>query len=607
MTTPFIVLLVFAPVVAFAVMSYAESKKARTPINFLQFGTDYRSPSFFATLLASNSSLSGALFLIAFYGLLYGVSTFVWIFIFWFSTQLMSFYTVSWVESVSPGFIERRGTLHEFLGLVFGNDQDVRRIAAGISMFCYVGLLASEFVIGYGIISALISANTHIYGNLALEPAVTTLAVFGVVGGYCTLSGFRGVVRTDELQLLLILVMMLTVAIYIQSTVLLVALSVLTALAVISWIIYSVKAKRTQAFPAPQPIKDHPHELTFRDVVKDLPRRWIALTTFLVIVAIWWFTTSELGASFSFADVVNPTPDPPLKFFLFFVVANILFWLVWWPAAMDQWHRCAATKDFHVPQHWLLGTIGIVPVAYLGLLSLTFLLLGSEVASANPNAADPLAAFLDILRGNNDGAPAPSRWLFVSMCTGLVAAMVSTADSYLVVATQTWICDWREARNNGRTLSEIETDASDPAILLRMRVAVVLIFVTAAVLAIPLLMFFSDPFAAIYFFFSGMLVLAGVIFVAFATKRSGRREQLAPKVRGAMYGGMIYVLVTNVPIIIMLELTLRGLVNGSAWYLQAGNWYYAVYSNPVIAMFVTMFLCFFGVSVRKRSNVENAV
>lgn len=329
MSDSLLLILVFAPVALFCIVSYAQAKKARTPITFLQFGTGYRSPSFFATLLASNSSLSGALFLIAFYGLLYGPPTFLWVFIFWFSTQLMSFYTVKWVDSIDATFITRRGTLHEFLGRLFGNDQHVRIAAARISMFCYVGLLACEIVIGYGIVSAFVPSATHIVGRLALEPALVTISVIALVAGYCAISGFRAVVWTDDVQLILIATMMLVVAWYLESAVLLTALGILVAAGVISWVYYYTRNIPREASPvgvAGSPAEGVP-ELRAVDVFRDLPRRWLALLAFGIVIVVWLLASHELGYPITARQVINPTADPWQKFVPFFVIANILFWL----------------------------------------------------------------------------------------------------------------------------------------------------------------------------------------------------------------------------------------------------------------------------------------
>lgn len=602
MSDSLLLILVFAPVALFCIVSYAQAKKARTPITFLQFGTGYRSPSFFATLLASNSSLSGALFLIAFYGLLYGPPTFLWVFIFWFSTQLMSFYTVKWVDSIDATFITRRGTLHEFLGRLFGNDQHVRIAAARISMFCYVGLLACEIGIGYGIVSAFVPSATHLVGRLALEPALVTISVLALVAGYCAVSGFRAVVWTDDVQLILIAAMMLAVAWYLESAVLLTALGVIVAGGVISWVYYTQKMPREASTTAAAATRaeDVP-ELRAVDVLRDLPRRWLAFLAFGIGIAVWLLASQELGYPITLRRVINPIADPWQKFVPFFVIANILFWLVWWPAAMDQWHRCAATTDSRITQHWLLGTLGVVPVLYLGLLSLTFLFVGAEVAKHSPDSADPLGTFLSTLTGSGVSVS-----LFILMAIGLLAAMVSTVDSYLVVATQTWVSDIHEAKKTGGSLLSKENDTEHGPHMPRLRVAVILIFLASGVIAVPLLAFLTDVFAPIYCAFSGMLVLAGILGVGFFVKKRSRRQRMNTAVRRGMFIGMLYVVISNIPIILMLELTLREIVTGQAWYCNAGNWYYAVYINPVLAMLITVATVLAVESVLRKREVTDA-
>lgn len=595
-------ILVFVPIIIFCYMSYRQFKKARTPISFLQFGKGYQSSSFFATLLASNSSLSGALFLIAFYGMLYGPSIFLWVFIFWFSTQIMSNYTIKWVDSLYPQFIERRGTLHEFLGLLFGQNQGVRVVAGKISMFSYIGLLASEIVIGYAIVSAFVPGTTKVIGSLSLLPGITILVLLGIVAAYTALAGFRGVVMTDVFQLSLIIFMLLGIAWYIESKILLIALIVLALLVVGAFLFF--RKNHGQVVSTDLTIKPV-NELHIRDVLRDLPFRWPAFLAFAVIVLVWLFSSREIGHPIQIADVINPIKDPPLRFFIFFIVANILFWLVWWPAAMDQWHRCAATTNSKVSRHWLLGTLGVLPTFYLGLLSLTFLFAGAAVAKANPEIMDPLAGFLGLLwDGNNPSSKAVvGVFPFIIVAAGILAAMISTVDTYLIVATQTWVADVREARKSGRTLHDIEVDGKDHHEMMPMlRKTVVAIFIWSSVLAFPILVLGIDLFATIYFFFSGMLVLAGVLLVGFFIKDKERRNRMGGAAKQAMCVGMAYVVATNIPIITMLQLTLGGTISGDAWYCQYNNWYYAVYINPVLAMFVTVLFTLFNKSKSKGNS-----
>lgn len=600
-----LLIVVLIPVIAFCVMSYREAKNAYTPARFLQFGTGYRSGSFFATLLASNSSLSGALFLVAYYGLLYGASIFVWVFFFWFSTQLMSHYTVKWVDSIDANFIKNRGTLHEFLAKLFGGDQRIRITAARISMFSYIGLLAAEIVIGYGIIGSLFPPVTHLVGGIFLEPLAATLILLGLVAGYATLSGFRGVVKTDELQLLLIIIMMLAISWFIGSNVLFITL-ILAAIAGALFYFYSkLYAKREQPqFDKELSPKDG--ELNLSRIIRDLPKQWPSFLTFVGVVVVWYFASQEINHPIEISKVINPVGDTPIKFVVFFVIANVLFWLVWWPAAMDQWHRCAATTDSRVPQNRMMGTMGVFPVIYLGLLSLTFLFVGAEVqVQQGAEATDPLAAFLEILRANLTNGDASSLPIFILVLTGLIAAMISTVDSYLIVATQTWISDSREAKRSGRNLWEIEVQGNFGGIMREFRTAVPVLFVASGALSLMLMSFLTDVYAAIYAVFSGMLVLAGILGVGFFVKNLKVRIRLGHAAVKAMHIGMIYVILTNVIIMPLYEYTLQGKVTGDSWYADWLTWQYAVYINPVIAMFVTggYFLISSQIVKRKQDNV----
>ncbi len=598
MSSAAITLIIFTPIVIFGVWSYLESRNVTGPVTFLQFGEGYKSPDFVSTLLASNSSLSGALLLVAFYGSQYGMSIFVWVFLFWVTTQIMSYYTVSWVTSLFPDFISNRGTLHEFLGRLFGSTE-VRIAAARVSMFSYVGLLASEAVIGYGIVSAVVPGNTQLVGNLALEPAAVTIGATGLVAIYATMAGFRGVVRTDELQLLLIGLMMVSLARYHESAWLQGAIWSVFALGVLAWWVRRGPTKGTRRPKAQADGPTHAQELSTRSIFVDLPRQWTVLLGFLLGVALWVFVTLETQGSLpTLSEIVNPLGTDTVSFVLFFVVANVLFWVVWWPSAMDQWHRCGATADESVSQDPILGTVGLVPILYLAILTVSFLLVGVDVFG---HVGDPLAEFLSNLSAQVGSNPA----VFVLVTIGLVAAMISTLDSYLVVASQTWVVDQRVARVSGMTLSELSRSDDARASLPELRTAVGLVFVGAALIALFLLTWVTDITAIIYFAFSGMLVIAGVLVAGFF--RRSDRELLGPGVVRALRLGMVYVVLANVVVLAGLEASLRGLipVAAPAVVQDPNSWYYAVFTSPVIAMLLTAALVFVSAPAARVGSVAN--
>ena len=58
------------------------------------------------------------------------------------------------------------------------------------------------------------------------------------------------------------------------------------------------------------------------------------------------------------AALTNPDGSGVLQFLLMFGAANLVFWGLWWPSAMDQWHRCAASGQAATALDRKIGTQG---------------------------------------------------------------------------------------------------------------------------------------------------------------------------------------------------------------------------------------------------------
>ena len=512
--------IILFPIACFVKQSISESSHANTLIRFFQYGDDLKKRSFFATLAASNSGLSAAIYLIIVYGYFFGIGIFPWVMLFWILTQFASHFTIKKVEELTKsqgGFISKHGTFHEFLGLLF-NSQAVRVAAASLSTLCYIGLITCEILLGYEIVKALLPESGSFLGTrLENLSFIVTIVCVGLVFIYTSLAGFRAVIKTDLLQLSLILIMIVSV-----------------------WVIISFSAESFVSGYADY----YPINLT--------------------------------------DALLNPSGQGIGSFLFFFVFMSLIFWAVWWPLAMDQWHRCAATQSASTALDSKFGTLGVYSTLYFAVLSLTFLTVGAFIkVLVAPTGAESAALYHFISYVKDlPGAGVVVSSLFTGLiCAGLISAVISTIDSYLVVTAQSIISDIGIAIKERKIL--IEADKSNAVRVKYLKLARILIVVLFAVhltsvIAVSQL---TDVFCAIYTSFSLMMAAVPILLLGLTGKAI--REKASAVVVALITGGL-WALITNSLIIYKLEYFSR-----SGSFEELTFYYNFLYANPIFTAIVS--------------------
>jgi len=513
----------------FVKKSLSEKSNANSLLRFFQYGDDFKQNSFFATLVASNSGLSGAVFLIIVYGYFYGMGIFPWVLSFWVLTQIASVYTIKKVEQITKekgGFISKNGTLHEFLGMIY-NSNKVRIIAGAFSTLVYIGLVAVEIVMGYEILRAFVPNTIQIMG-FELVPLLFLFIISALVFFYTSRSGFRAVVSTDKIQLTLILLM-------------------------ITCIIGFVAFNSTT-------------------IISNYGDHYVPLLSLQ-------------------DSIFNPTGEGIMSFMFFFVFMNIIFWAFWWPAAMDQWHRVAATKSIKKALNKGLGTLSVGSVSYFALLTFVLLAVGIMIKiifAPTDGATQPLFYFLTGISSGLSGSIFNLVFgaIGIGLITlGLIAILISTIDTYLVVAGQSFVSDILLARKYKKSLFDIDNSISEgemKKILTFSRKCILLFFIPVISLFF-LITQLADVFTSIYFFFAFQMAPVAALIVSFVIKRNKLK---GTAIFWSIIGGGIWAFVTNIALILTInDMILAGSANVMFYYNL-------LYANPAITAVVTVFIYF---------------
>ena len=506
--------LVVVAVLYFIAKSMKERHSANTLVRFFQYGGDFGKRSFFATLAASSTGLGASVYLIVIYGYFYGLGVFPWVLGFFVLTQAASVYVIRKVGAIAPDFVNKNGTLHEFLGRMFSSHA-IRSIAGFMSTITYTGLMAVELLLGYEILRALIPG-TKQFLSFELGPILLLLGIAGAVFYYTSVSGFRGVVATDRVQLGLIVLMMIAV------------------LGVIVLNYPSFAAGYAENY---YPLSD------FKD------------------------------------SVFNASGQGVVSFMFFFVFMNVIFWAMWWPSAMDQWHRVASTRSTESALDGRFGTLSITSVLYFALLSLTFLGLGVLVKTAM-SPEDPTQPLFRFLTGISAGIGGSWLWLelfgVAIISLGLVAILVSTLDTYLVVAAQSFVSDIVFARRYKKTLYDTDNSltSSERRHALRLSKKIVLALGVPVLILFFLIYQLADVFTSIYLFYSFMMALIPALIMGL---RGKGKVTDAKAISFSLIGGGIWALVTNLYLVFKInELLLLGL------YEEVQLYYNLLYANPTV-------------------------
>lgn len=480
--------------------------------------------------MASNSGMSISIYLITVYGFFYGMGVFPWVLGFWLVTQLSSYHVIKRVEKITKkdgGFISKNGTLHEFLGYLF-NSNKIRVLASLLTIGTYVGLLTTEFVLGYEILRALIPSNLSILGFNA-EPLIFLFILIGAIFFYTSRSGFRVVIATDKIQLALIIIMMLSILGFIG----------------------------TYYQPLANAYTDH----------------FVPL--------------------FTLDSVFNPSGEGTLSFMFFFVFMNVIFWVAWWPSAMDQWHRVAATRNVEKALDKKFGTLSIASVAYLALLTFTFLAVGSMVKiliNSTEGATQPIYLFLNEVVVNIGviGVDPLFGWFFIGLIAlGSASIIISTIDTFLIISTQSIVSDILLARKFKKKLFDLNQKIpieAQKTILGDVRKVIFILIIPISVLFFVVYNL-ADVFTAVYFAFTFQMVLIAPLVIGLIKKDNSNNSRA---IYWSMVCGGIWVIISNIYLVGTIN---HLLVSGS--FDDLFIYYNILYANPPLTSAITFLIYLF--------------
>ena len=504
----------------FLYLALRQTKNVRSLFQYHLYGDDMKPNRFSGDLISTNASLSGAFVLILYYGFLYGPLAFPFVWMFWLITEFTSVWTIhrtAVVMNSYGGWENNRATLHEFIGLTFNSPRG--RFYAGIlSLLSYLGLIAAEIVLSTHVLEYLLPGDSHLGPfHLTTGPFFAILAIMFSILIYNVLSGFRGTVQTDYAQWIIMSFMIIVVGVFV----------------IVKW-------------------------------------------------PFWW---PRYGAIFNspshglMGALFNPDHQGYLPY-ASFVLSNIVFWGLWWPGAMDQWQRCAAARrKISLSNVW--GTIGVIPVIYFGTLTFVFLAAGVWLRVEAPTALPTPDLLKKVVTGVQTWASSSmGAWTALVLCAitfwGLVCAAMSTIDSYVMTASQTFFVDVRNARKQA-TLRELSAADEGDKSLQEARSFTAFIPLLVLVMAL-LFSLASDVYALIYFSFAFMFALLPPLFVGLM---GWARPDAGVACERSLLAGGLTTIIGYFVLIWNLERALRA-GNDAAIF----KWYQGVYWWPTVVTFV---------------------
>ncbi len=446
------------PLVIFLIQSSKESGNANSLKKFFQYGEGLSSKSFFTAIAASNSSLTASIYLIAVYGYFYGFGIFIWVMSFWILTQYASSFTIKRVEEITKtkgGFLSKSGTLHEFLQLIFYSKR-IRILTGIFSFLVYIGLLSCELMLGLEVIQGVWPKEYTVgIPSSNLHPWFCLILMIISVVIYASVSGFRGVIRTDKFQLFLMCLMLLA-----------------------TWII---------VFPK-------------------FPEMFASYSKY--------YSLNPLEVLF------NPSGEGYFNFIFLFLITNLIFWGFWWPSAMDQWHRCAATQAEKSALDSKFGTTGFVTTLYLAVMSLTAILIGVFVKIFITSSSGESGIIYNFLFWFEHDSSIMTGVLVGLISAGLIAAIVSTVDTYLIVACQSIVLDVFMASKISLSLFEADKNKNYSLYYLSKSRKFIYLSFFLVLTFMGLVSLALDIYTMIYGFFSLMLALIPALTIALISGRN---------------------------------------------------------------------------------------
>jgi Na+/proline symporter len=524
----------------FLILALRQAKHVTSLFNYHLYGDDLQENRFSGSLIATNASLSGAFVLILYYGFLYGPWAFPFVWLFWIITQATSTWTINRTQKIMEGYggwENNRATLHEFLGLVFAAPR--ARLYGGIlSLLAYLGLIAAEIVLATHVLNYIFPDDARIpFTMLPRAPFMVIIAIMLSILIYNVLSGFRGTVQTDFAQWIIMSVMIFIIGIFVVA----------------EWPVWT--SKYATIFNAP---------------------------------------SSGIGSA-----LFNPDKQGYIPY-ISFCLSNIIFWGLWWPGAMDQWQRCAAARTRRLSLHPIWGTIGVIPVAYFGLLTFIFLAAGVWLRVNTPDEL-PNPDFLRVLVLNvqqwTSSSIGPIAGLLVAALAfwGLLCAAMSTIDSYVMTASQSFFVDIAHYKQ-GSTLVELSAGDSEKKRLQQARAFTIFIPLLVIALAWAFALV-SDVYALIYFSFSFMFALLPSLFVGLmGWARPGARRAC----EYSLLTGGISSVIGYAIILIELERALRTNNEAATFY-----WYQFVYWWPTVVTLIGALVLWLSWPKKQRAEVSS--
>lgn len=500
----------------FLFLALRQSKNVQSLFQYHLYGNDLKPNRFAGSLISTNASLSGAFVLILYYGFLYGPWAFAPVALFWVITQLTSAWTIQKTQFVLEnygGWYNNRATLHEFLGMAFASPK-ARRYAGILSLLSYLGLIAAEIVLATYVLTYLLPDNTKIpFTRLPAGPFMVIVAIMFSILIYNVLSGFRGTVQTDYAQWIIMSIMIFIVLVFV----------------IVKWPVWTTQ-----------------YSAIFNTPSKSVLAAWL-----------------------------NPDGHG-FKWYASFLGSNFIFWGFWWPGAMDQWQRCAAARTPKMSLQPWWGTIGVIPTAYFALLTFVFLMAGVWLRVNAPDAQpDPtmLSTLIQHIQTWSTSSLGHAVGIMICALTflGLICAAMSTLDSYIMTASQTFFVDIVHYKK-GYTLVDLTAADENKKLLTQARAFTIFIPLLVILMAL-LFSLASDVYALIYFSFSFMFALLPPLYIAL--KGRGHAAAHTACERSLIAGGVTslgYVL-----ILIPLERALRA--NDAT---GANYWYQFVYWWPAV-------------------------
>jgi hypothetical protein len=127
---------------------------------------------------------------------------------------------------------------------------------------------------------------------------------------------------------------------------------------------------------------------------------------------------------------------------------------------MDQWQRCAAARTRQLSLNSVWGTIGAIPIGYFGILTFVFIATGVWLRTKMPDAIpspDMLRIVVADVQQWGGSKVGLSGGLILGAIAflGLLCAAMSTVDSYVMTASQSFFVDVFNQKE-GATLVEVD-------------------------------------------------------------------------------------------------------------------------------------------------------